>query len=282
VEHATRACELSYWKEPRHISILAAAYAEAGEFAKAIEYQKKALSFPEFEKQHGAQVRERLELYTHQKPYRETDWGLGMVAPPGTAVSKYWPAVRRDPNNASAHYFLGNALLNQWKLDEAIAQYREAFRLESNTPDARNHLASALNRAAWMLATDADPQKREPGRALKLSKEAVELAPKDADCWNTLGVAHYRAGSWNDAVIALQKYREVRTSDAEWGNPFFLAMAQWQLGNKDEARRWYNQAIDWMDHHAPTSESLIGFRSEAAQLLGIPLTPSATTPATRP
>ena len=39
---ATRACELSEWKEATHLGTLAAAYAEMGEFDKAVEWQEKA------------------------------------------------------------------------------------------------------------------------------------------------------------------------------------------------------------------------------------------------
>src|SRR5262249_19208480 len=44
VEAATRACELTDWKENEFLDTLAAAYAEVGDFDKAVEYQKKAVS----------------------------------------------------------------------------------------------------------------------------------------------------------------------------------------------------------------------------------------------
>jgi hypothetical protein len=53
-------------------------------------------------------------------------------------------------------------------------------------------------------------------------------------------------------------------------------MAHWQLGHKDEARKWYSQAVGWMEKHKealtkdqPHAEELKRFRAEAAELLGI-------------
>jgi tetratricopeptide (TPR) repeat protein len=70
VESATRACELSDWKEAHMIGALAAAYAEANDFPKAVEYQRKAnkLYTQVDEKKKGEK---RLKLYQEQRPYRE-------------------------------------------------------------------------------------------------------------------------------------------------------------------------------------------------------------------
>ena len=159
--------------------------------------------------------------------------------------------------------------LGQEKLDEAIDKYRAAYRLEPDSTFARKQLAGALNRRSWILATDPDPEKRDPDRAVKLATEVVELTPKVADCWNNLGVARYRNGDFEGAIAALQKFRELCSNDQEWSNPFFLAMAHWQLGKMDEAQQWFETAVNWMDAKAPTSELLIRFRAEAAELLGV-------------
>ena len=51
---------------------------------------------------------------------------------------------------------------------------------------------------------------------------------------------------------------------------FFLAMANWQLGNKELARQWYDRAIQWMDKNQSQDAELRRFRAEAGKLLGLP------------
>jgi hypothetical protein len=75
-----------------------------------------------------------------------------------------------------------------------------------------------------------------------------------------------RAGEWKAAVGTLKKSMELRKG----GNSedfFFLAMAHWQLGEKDQARRWYDRAVQWMDKNDPKNDDLRRFRKEAAELL---------------
>src|SRR5207249_4800352 len=64
------ACELTGWTDPRSVEALAAAHAEAGQFAEAVRWQKAALESPGYEGQAGPVVRERLRLYEAGRPYR--------------------------------------------------------------------------------------------------------------------------------------------------------------------------------------------------------------------
>jgi serine/threonine-protein kinase len=70
VEYATRACELTAWAEPGCLDTLAAACAEAGDFAAAVKWQAQALEDREWRQQHEGPARERLALYQEGKPYR--------------------------------------------------------------------------------------------------------------------------------------------------------------------------------------------------------------------
>jgi serine/threonine protein kinase/tetratricopeptide (TPR) repeat protein len=150
---------------------------------------------------------------------------------------------------------------------EAIELYEQTLaqrkaKLGSNHPDT---LAS-MNNLARLLASCPDPNVRNPSRAVELAKEAVESSPKGGHLWNTLGIALYRAGDHKAAIASLEKSMELRNGGdgLDW---FFLAMANWQLGEKDKARAWYGRSVEWMDKNQPKNEEVRRFRAEASQLL---------------
>ncbi len=216
------------------------------------------------------------------------------------AITAYREAIRVRPDYAYAHNNLGWTLKQQGRLDEAIAAYREAIRLkadyelayinlgialrEKGLPEdalaayraairlggvdarLRADIRHGLSALAWHFANAAELKSRAPGRAVELAKEAVELSPNEGDCWNTLGVAHYRARDWKSAVEALEKSVSLRNGgdSLDW---FFLAMAHWQMGNKNEAHKWFDRAVQWMEKHKSNDEELHRFRTEAAELM---------------
>jgi len=177
------------------------------------------------------------------------------------AIACYRKAIELDPKQINAHFHLGTALNGQGKVDEAIAAYRKAIELNPDEAQYYNHLA-------WILGTCPAAQFRDSKRAGELAQKAVELAPQEGAFWNTLGVAQYQGGDWKAAIAALEKSMQLRQGgdSNDW---FFLAMAHWQLGAQDEARKWYDQAVEWMAKNKSQDAELKRFRDEAAELLGV-------------
>jgi len=76
---ACKACELTNYQDRHIVNVLAAAYAECGDFDKAIEYQKKAIKLVEddqcgddYERFSGSEdYKERLASYKQKKPWRQ-------------------------------------------------------------------------------------------------------------------------------------------------------------------------------------------------------------------
>jgi eukaryotic-like serine/threonine-protein kinase len=196
---------------------------------------------------------------------------------PDEAMAYYRTTIALDPEHAPAHFSLALALRARGKTEEALVHYRTAVVLLPNDPNPLNNLA-------WVLATCADPKLRDPAQAVTLAKRAVELSVKQGDdrdqagrirlgtYWNTLGVAHYRAGQLNEAVDALQKSVDLGSGGedryicVDW---YFLAMANRKLDRKDEARKWYDRAVEWTVKKGPKDDTLRRYRAEAAALLGI-------------
>jgi serine/threonine protein kinase/Flp pilus assembly protein TadD len=197
-------------------------------------------------------------------------------------------AIERTRGKFGGYVARGQLYAGLKLYDKARADFDKAMELvEGGTTDA-----DTLNEVAWLLATSSAAEFRDPKRAVALATKAVELAPKGrliwntlgaahyragdwkaAIIWNTLGAAHYRAGDWRAAITALEKSMELgQGGDAlDW---FFLAMAHWQLGNKEQARTWHDKAVAWMDKHMPDNDELKRFRAEAAELLGVKDPPS--------
>jgi hypothetical protein len=71
VELAHKACVLTAWNNADDIDTLAAAWAEAGDFAQAVKYQKQALEFPIFQNRAGPAELSRLKLFKQKQPYRQ-------------------------------------------------------------------------------------------------------------------------------------------------------------------------------------------------------------------
>jgi tetratricopeptide (TPR) repeat protein len=122
---------------------------------------------------------------------------------------------------------------------------------------------------AWVLATAADPARRDAVGAVELARKAVELVPNNSSVWNTLGTALYRAGDWPGAIEPLRKSNELDAKAMLAFNAAFLAMALHRRGDARPARIWFDVARRWHVRSAPNDEELERFRAEAAGVLDL-------------
>jgi tetratricopeptide (TPR) repeat protein len=181
-------------------------------------------------------------------------------------VTEQHPKAAEEYRKAAEQYSRGLALSTGTK---------KVLRLPTVGIVADGVLADLLNDQAWLLATCPYPEVREPAQAVELAVKAVDARPKVGGYWNTLGVARYRAGHWSDAVAALEKSVQLGNGGDAFDG-FFLAMAHWQLGDKDQARDCYDKAAAWMENNKRSIERSIGlkdelqrFRAGAAALLKV-------------
>ena len=178
------------------------------------------------------------------------------------AIAEYRAAIRVQPDHVKAHHGLGWALERQGKLDEAIAEYRTDIRIQ---PD----YAWAHNSLAWALAKPPDRGSRARSEALEHARQAVALSPKEGTFHNTLALAEYRIGHWGESIAAAERSIAL-LKGVDAANWFFLAMALWQRGEKNPSRSFFDQAVAWTKKNDPRNAELLAFWRESAELLGQP------------
>jgi tetratricopeptide (TPR) repeat protein len=160
---------------------------------------------------------------------------------------------------------MGDFLFAEGDRKLAAEHYRRALvlmdRLVTSNPDS----ASDADALAWFLAICADPNFRDPARAVSLARVAVKQSPENGAFWSTLGVAQLRQGQWQAAVVSLENADRIHQGRDE-GTLWFLAMAKWRLGDKERARTCYDRADQLAKVYEYPRTEEARFRDEASQL----------------
>jgi len=103
------------------------------------------------------------------------------------AIADYSQALRLDPDFDEAHYNLGYALAGQGRIDEAMAQYSEALRLKPDYAKAHINLGAALASQGRI------------DEAIAHYSQALRIQPDFPEAHNNLGVALGRQGKTDEA-----------------------------------------------------------------------------------
>jgi serine/threonine protein kinase/uncharacterized protein HemY len=189
----------------------------------------------------------------------------GLEALRADVAARARSVLRRRANDAAPLLYAALALATVGDTDAAVELYSAAAAADGGRLKV---WYKRIDQLAWLLAVRPDPEQRHTAPALDLAQQAVALAPRDGAVWTTLGAAHYRAGHYQAALESLTRSVELQPSD-ETAAFLFLAMTHWHLGNRDEARRWYDRAAERIDKGEPGSQRLTLLRREVAEVLGM-------------
>lgn len=158
------------------------------------------------------------------------------------AIAQYQEALRLNPNYVEAHYNLGRALAMLDRTPEAIAQYEEALRLNPGYVNAHYNLGLTLEKM--------------PGRmneAIAQYEETLRLKPDFAEAHFALGSdLQAMPGRLNDAIV---QYREGLLLKPDYADAHYnLACAlQADPSRLGEAATQYEEALrlkpDFPDAH---------------------------------
>jgi tetratricopeptide (TPR) repeat protein len=205
-------------------------------------------------------------------------------------VALFESLTKDNPNEASfwnqlggSHYGLAVFSLEMNEPTKAAEHtrmaadaYEQACLLDPNDHRYPNNLAT-------VLVTSPDPTDRNNPKAVEFARRARDLEPGIKDTWNFLGAALYYAEDWRAAVEALEsslklkpKTLAYRAGSDDCFCRFFLAMAQWKLNNKTQARQNYDLAVKWINENVPDWYDALRFRNQAAEVLGIKDSPQSS------
>jgi tetratricopeptide (TPR) repeat protein len=157
-----------------------------------------------------AQLREAVRADNHQAmPH----YALGSVLLSGgryaEAAREFEVTAKLAPDNAGAKYNLGLAREGGKDFAGAEREYRDC--LGRNPADVE-----ALNRLAWLLATQPAPELRNGTNAVALAERARDLTRgTDARILATLDAAFAEAGRFADAVSAVKRTSAAATAQGQ-------------------------------------------------------------------
>ncbi len=158
------------------------------------------------------------------------------------AIAQFKTALEIDPRYANAESNLGNALLRLGQPEKSLAHLRTAVELDPRDADAHNNLGNTLLQLGHREEAEAE------------YRQAFELDPSYAEAHNNLGALLLQLGQTDDAVNQLQKALRLSPDNPDAHNN--LGNALLQLGRQDEAVAHYHEALKFRPDDANTQNNL--------------------------
>ncbi|MEO8343208.1 MAG: tetratricopeptide repeat protein, partial [Gallionella sp.] len=155
------------------------------------------------------------------------------------ALDAFKTAIKLKPDYAGAYYNIGNALLGNRQMDEAVSNYRHALEIEPDYAEVHCALGVALKQLG---KTDS---------AIKSFLKAKEINPGLTEVQTNLDIAMHDIfnvsntmlanGQFDDAVASYQRVLDIKSDYAE--AHAVIGMALKELGKLDAAVVSYQRAL---------------------------------------
>ncbi len=119
------------------------------------------------------------------------------------AIEHYEKALEIRPQVAPVESNLGNALLREGRVEEAIDHFQKALKINPAYAEAYNDMGGALMK------------KEQAGQAIGYFQKAVQLNPHYAEAHNNLGAAFLQNGRLDDAISQYREAVSIKPDSAE-------------------------------------------------------------------
>jgi Tfp pilus assembly protein PilF len=151
-------------------------------------------------------------------------------------------ALAITKNNYLAHRNLGFAFYMEGRMDEALAQFQQAARLEPDAAEAHDHLGITFF------------GKGQLDEAIRQFGEALRLKPDYADAHYNLGVLFYQQGRTAEAMRQFQETIRLQPDHAEAHHNLGVIMGL--KGQTAEAIRQFQEALRLKPDYADARRNL--------------------------
>ena len=202
------------------------------------------------------------------------------------ALNANQKAVQLEPQDAEAHYNLGNTLMGLGRLEEAEASYKQTIVLKSDYAEARNNLGMALQalgrmeeaeesfRQAIASKPDYAAAHSNLGNTLQALgrleeaeasyRQAIALKPSYAEAHSNLGATLQTLGRLEEAEASCRQAIALEPNYAEAHSNLGATLKE--LGRLEEAEASYRQALNLKANSAEVHSNLGATLQELGRL----------------
>ena len=196
----------------------------------------RAANIPEFVNARPTEIRKIREKFLDDYSFVRAGNEFYRQNEADNAIAEYREALKINPNNIEAHLKMGFLLYNVKKSEEGMAHLEKAIQLDPDNALVHHDLGMAL-----LHQRKYDQAVNHLSEALRRMPQGIDKQYNAVDMHYNLGLALFYSGDFSRSTVHLSE--AVRLSPAEGKLHYDLAVALAAEGKTDDALRHYAKAI---------------------------------------